>query len=181
MSFERTLNIPLEALRFLQRTNQSRSQFEIAGEERADIGRLVVLRFKEQARPRLIRSPQEVPASGRFWIEPTSGVIVRSELKISGANVSATITVRYAPQFEPAVWLPASMNEEYRLYDRPTSIGGDATYSNFRRFRVDVATDIKTICSSTLRPRESSFRGRIDRSSSRNSLQTLRTLRRSVS
>ena len=143
MSFERTLNIPLEALRFLQQTNQSRSQFEIAGEERADIGRLVVLRFKEQARPRLIRSPQEVPASGRFWIEPTSGMIVRSELKISGANMSATITVRYAPQFEPAIWLPTSMNEEYRFYDRPTSIGGDATYSNFRRFRVDVATDIK--------------------------------------
>lgn len=142
MTFERTLNIPLQALRFLQHANQSRSQFEIAGEERADVGRLVVLRFKEQARPRLIRSPLESPASGRFWIEPTSGVVVRSELNMRATNVSATIAVRYAPQFEPAIWLPATMNEEYRFDDR-TSISGDATYSNFRRFRVDVSTDIK--------------------------------------
>lgn len=143
MTFERTLNTPLEALRFLRKANQSRSEFEIAGEERADIGQLVVLRFKEQARPRLIRSPLESPASGRFWIEPASGVVVRSELKMRAVNVSATIGVRYAPQFEPAIWLPVAMNEEYR-FDNRTSINGDATYSNFRRFRVDVSTDIKS-------------------------------------
>ena len=142
MSFERTLNIPLEALRFLQKTNQARSEFEMAGEEHTAIGYVVVLKFKEQAKPRLIRSPLDAPATGKVWIEPISGAIVRSELKMTVRNVSATIAVRYAPQFEPAIWLPAAMNEEYRFDDR-TSISGDATYSTFRRFRVDVATDIK--------------------------------------
>ena len=36
------------------------------------------------------------------------------------------------------------MEEEYNLEDRTTSLSGDATYSNFRRFRVDVSTDIKS-------------------------------------
>ncbi len=94
-TFERILNIPLEALRFLRKPNQSRSQFEIAGEERADIGTVVVLTFKEQAKPRLISSPLDAAASGRFWIEAASGTVVRSELKMSAPNVMKTVTVRY--------------------------------------------------------------------------------------
>jgi hypothetical protein len=143
ITFERTLNIPLEALRFLRKSNQSRSRFEIAGEERADIGMVIVLRFQEQVTPRLISSPLDAAASGRFWIEPSSGRVVRSELQMSAPNVMATVTVKYAGQFEPAIWLPASMDEEYDLIDRTVAVSGHATYSNFRRFRVDVSTDLK--------------------------------------
>ena len=41
VTFERTLNIPLEALRFLRKMNQSRSRFDVAGEERTDVGKVV--------------------------------------------------------------------------------------------------------------------------------------------
>jgi hypothetical protein len=143
VTFERTLNIPLEALQFLREVNQSRSQFDIAGEQRTASGTVIVLRFRERTQPRLISSPLAAPASGRFWIEQSSGAVVRSELKMSAPNVSATITVSYARQFEPAIWLPASMAEEYDLINPTAAIGGQATYSNFRRFRVDVSTDLR--------------------------------------
>lgn len=143
VTFERTLNIPLEALRFLRKMNQSRSRFDVAGEERTDVGKVVVLKFREQAMPRLISSPLDEAASGRFWIEPVSGAVVRSELTMSAPNVSATITVTYARQFSPAVWLPTSMDENYRLVNGTVALSGHAVYSHFRRFQVDVLTDIK--------------------------------------
>ena len=57
--------------------------------------------------------------------------------------MTAAITVMYARQLQPPIWLPAAMQEEYGLVDGTVAIGGLATYSNFRRFRVDVLTDIK--------------------------------------
>ena len=143
MTFERTLNIPLEALRFLHKANQSRSRFDLAGEERVGAGKVVVLKFREQAMPRLISSPLAAAASGRFWIDPASGAVVRSELTMSAPNVVATIIVTYARQLRPAIWLPAAMDEEYGLTDGTVAITGHAIYSNFRRFQVDVLTDIK--------------------------------------
>lgn len=141
VTFERTLNIPLEALRFLRKPNQSRSHFEIARDEPADKGSAVVVKFQEAAIPRLIGSPSNAAASGRFWIEPVSGAVIRSELRMSAPDVIATINVTFARQLEPAVWLPASMDEEYNLIDRTVIVSGHATYSDFRRFRVDVKTD----------------------------------------
>ena len=82
------LNIPLEPP-ILRKMNQSRSRFDVAGEERTGRrqgGRM--LKFREQAMPRLISSPFDEAASGRFWIEPVSGAVVRSELTISAPNVS---------------------------------------------------------------------------------------------
>jgi hypothetical protein len=72
-----------------------------------------------------------------------SGAVVRSELTMSAPNVSATITVTYARQLSPAVWLPTSMDENYRLANGTVALSGHATYSHFRRFQVDVLTDIK--------------------------------------
>jgi hypothetical protein len=141
VTFERTLNIPLEALQFLRRPNLSRSHFEIAGEERAGAGSASILKFQEVVKPRLISSPSDTAASGRFWIEPASGAVIRSELRMSAPDVIATIKVAFARRFEPAIWLPSSMDEEYSLLGRTVIVSGHATYSDFRRFRVDVKTD----------------------------------------
>ena len=92
--------------------NQSRSQFDVAGQQRLDVGRAIILRFQERALPRLISSPLAAPASGRFWIDQASGAVVSSELRMIAPNVNARITVAYSRQFEPPIWLPASMDEE---------------------------------------------------------------------
>lgn len=81
-------------------------------------------------------------ARGRFWIEPTSGRVVRTELGIRTQDAGGTVTVSYAPQPAAAnLWLPVSMNEEYT--NRSETIEGRATYTNFRTFSVDVSTIIK--------------------------------------
>ena len=56
-AFNRTLNVPMTALRFLRRPNQHRSTFRV---DRVEPSR-VVLRFKEEATPRLIGSEDGAP------------------------------------------------------------------------------------------------------------------------
>jgi hypothetical protein len=142
--FNRTLNIPMTALRYLRRQNQPRSRFEAAPQlERTDAGTFAMVRFKEESKPRLIGSRDDPAASGLFWIDPASGAVARSELKISSRVIVATLKVAYTRQSKPALWLPATMDELYILTDAGVSIDGHATYSNFRQFRVDVSTDIK--------------------------------------
>ncbi len=103
----------------------------------------MVLRYEEQARPRIIKSRDDAPTKGRFWIEPDSGRVVQSELVFESGGASVTVTVRYAPQPTVDLWMPVSMEEQYRLA-RGEMVEGHATYSNFRKFRVDVSTMIKS-------------------------------------
>jgi hypothetical protein len=144
VAFNRTLNVPMTALRFLRRQNQPRSRFEMAQQlEHVDGADFAVVRFREQSKPRLIGSRDDAPASGLFWIDPASGAVARSELKISSRVIVATLKVAYVHQSAPALWVPGSMDEFYTLTSAGVSIDGHATYSNFRQFRVDVSTDIK--------------------------------------
>ena len=59
--------------------------------------------------------------------------------------MSATITTTY--RFDPSFNLdvPVEMHEEYLLTSMgsPTPVTGTATYSNFRRFRVEVNERIR--------------------------------------
>jgi hypothetical protein len=140
---KRTINTPTVALMFLRRQNQFRSTFKIEDAKTEDGRRLVVVRFQESAVPRMINSPDATPARGRLWIEPDSGRVVRTELVLESLGSSGTITVTYAAQPKLDLWPPASMDELYRL-PRGQTIDGHATYSNFRKFSVEVTTAIKT-------------------------------------
>ena len=40
-------------------------------------------------------------------------------------------------------WVPTSMDEEYRLGKGALAVEGHATYSNFRKFKVETSTTIK--------------------------------------
>ena len=65
----------MTALRFLRGPNQDRSTFLLDGVEPSRI----ILKFKEQAKPRLIASDDGSAATGSFTIEPTSGRVLESE------------------------------------------------------------------------------------------------------
>ena len=74
---------------------------------------------------------------GRFWIDPTNGRVVRSELITGDARVERTarITVDYRLFTTLNLWLPAEMHEVYEATDatrHSTTITGTATYSNYR-------------------------------------------------
>lgn len=139
----RNINVPTMALAFLRRDNQSRSTFAIDGTAKIENTNTVVLAFTERESPTIIRSgTTDAPASGRFWIDPGNGRIVRSQLRASPAKITATVTVTYATAPKLDVWVPVSMSESYRG-SAGESISGNASYKNFRRFSVDVSTIVK--------------------------------------
>lgn len=138
VTVNRTLNVPLTALRFLRGPNQDRSTFQL---DRVEPSR-VVLKFKEQAKPRLIKSDDASAATGSFTIEPTSGRVLETELQLVTRRVSGKFSVVYAEQPALKLWLPASMTESYTFGGTSAMLDGRATYSNFRMFRVETSTVI---------------------------------------
>ena len=143
-TFRRTLNVPMTALRFLRAANQSRSTFELRGTERQNGRTLVAVRFKEQSMPRLIGSDEGSAARGSFWIDSKTGAVTKSEIEMTHQRVAAKLTVKYAEHPTAKLWLPVSMEEIYILAGREAStVFGQATYTNVKRFRVDTSTNIK--------------------------------------
>ena len=140
---KRNINVPTMALAFLRRDNLSRSTFSIEGTAKIENTNAVVLGFTERGSPTIIRSGNvDAPASGRFWIDPGNGRVVRSQVRASPAKISATVTVSYSTAPKLDVWVPVSMSESYRA-PGGESISGNASYRNFRRFSVDVSTIVK--------------------------------------
>jgi hypothetical protein len=138
----RNVNIPMMALTYFKADHQSRSKFTDKGTDVVDGVRTRVIEFREQALPRVINTTDGAAAMGRAWIEPETGRVVKTVLMLTGA-VEVSITVTYAPQTRlDDLWLPQSMREIYRRSGEVTE--GRASYSNFRKFNVDVTTIIKS-------------------------------------
>lgn len=142
---DRTINLPLAALMFLQAGNQGRSAFvrdrsdSVAGEH------VMVVTFKETSKPRMIGTADDAAASGAFWISPQSGRVLRTNLRLqtrAGATtVDASIRVDYALVRPLHLWLPKDMEEHYEAAQGQQVVGvitGRALYENFRRFNVAV-------------------------------------------
>lgn len=143
----RTINLPLTALRFLLPVNQARSTFKLGGVEDVDGQQTTVVTFTESTKPRLIATPDERAAGGRFWLDPVSGAVHRTECQLESSSnsviVTAKIRVDYVHVPARALWLPSLMTESYRLVSaiaRSTigDIQGRATYSDYRKFDVSV-------------------------------------------
>jgi hypothetical protein len=137
----RTMNLPTYALRVLRPANRQRIVFTKTGEEQVDSTITWIVAFRETKGPTFSAMPNgtDIPAHGRFWVDPTTGVVARSEMILGGTRglpARATITVAYG--LEPALGfrLPIEMRERY---DNPRRKGDDvvvavATYTDFRPF-----------------------------------------------
>lgn len=138
----RNINVPTMVLQLAKPSEQDRSEFRKGGT--LDIGDIEAreIRFQERATPRLIQTPSGSAANGRFWIDEATGRVLRTELKLTAGSTAATITVGYSYKKDLDMWLPEIMNERYATPRQPL-ITGRATYQNFRRFDVEVATIIK--------------------------------------
>jgi len=133
------LNVPVLALMFLEPDNQARSKFTVT--KIGSTGEPWEIAFREVQSDTIIRTAnaRDLPARGRFRIDPASGRVLMSELIAEDSGVHGDFTVEY--QFEPAlgflvprelresVWIPPRRSGETR---------GKATYSRFRRFQVTV-------------------------------------------
>jgi hypothetical protein len=138
---ERNINVPTMALTYLRESNQWRSTFTAAGREKIEGVNTQIVAFSETATPTVVRAgASDLPARGRFWIDPESGRVVKSEIWIPGPPSSGKITVTYGPVPNLSVWAPLQMKEEYVGWE---TIRAEATYSNFRQFKVVVTDSIK--------------------------------------
>jgi hypothetical protein len=139
--YYRTVNLPTFALRILRPASRKRIEFEQAGEEQVDSTRTWVIAYREAKGPTFSATPDgtDIPSQGRFWVDPDTGVVLRSEMILGGTrrvSARATITVTYAPEPSLGFRIPIEMRERY---DNPRRKRDDvviatATYSDFRRF-----------------------------------------------
>ena len=140
-TYFRTVNLPTFALRLLRPASRKRVAYENAGEEIVEGFRTAVVAFRETKGPTSSATPdgKDIPATGRFWVEPSTGVVLRSEMILGGTrrlSARATITVTYRPEPALGFHVPVEMRERY---DEPRHKTADvviasATYSDFRRF-----------------------------------------------
>lgn len=149
---QRNINTPALVLWFLTPHMSGRFRFRDAGTEHLPSGDLArVLRFDEQASPSLMKvNGENAPTTGRIWILPDSGAVVKTELilqqqprsaltRLMTGEGRAIITVDYAYSSGLAFWLPSMMTERYEHpSNRDASVvTATARYSNYRQFVVE--------------------------------------------
>lgn len=153
------LHVPMFPLAFLDRAQQKGVAFEKKGEKTVDGLRVWVIAFKETAPPLATMTdgtPQ--PSRGEFYIDPLSGVVVRTHLVFdtSDANANArtpvgggqviggrllsagrigevlrlTVDVSYRKDLTLDAWLPIEMKQMYDRRDEIVNV--TATYSDYR-------------------------------------------------
>ena len=145
---QRNMNTPTLPLLFLRRSYKARFDFERVTDRAPSLEvqepdpelDVWVIAYKETATDTVIRrrSGVNLPARGRYWIEPETGRVLITELIIEDENVDAIITVRYRKPAELDHPVPVEMRELYHNHLSGSRVEGTANYSRFRRFRVVV-------------------------------------------
>jgi hypothetical protein len=151
-SVARALIVPTMPLMFLFKQNQSAFSFRKGGEKKAGNERVWVVDYEETRHPTLMTTSEgeDYPIHGKFWIEPASGRVVRTQMIVENlkpATGTMTDSERYRPritletiyQADPKLnlWVPAQLKE---LYDKQAErTTGETTYTNFRLLQVDAA------------------------------------------
>ena len=148
-SITRNVNTPLMALQFLDAARQSRIRFKhvekgkpVFSDARdqavndAPVFRVATemwtIEYEERGRNTMIRTLEgrDLPAHGRFWVDPSNGNVLISEMIVNGGGVIATVTVSYQSEPLMGFLVPVEMRESYVRYGE--RISGRAEYSRFR-------------------------------------------------
>lgn len=138
-NMERTVNVPVLALVILDPENRSRFKFKDSdGDARRDS--VWVIQFQEVERETMIRTSngRDLPAHGRFWIEPGTGRVLRSELIAEDVLIRGVVDVKYQPEPDIGLLVPVEMRERYEIRKDGARVEGTATYGRFRQFQVKV-------------------------------------------
>lgn len=152
-TIQRNVNTPVMTLQFLDAAFQDRFRFKRASRDREQADakgatpapgatpgvavfrvatEMWTIEYEERGGPTIIRTPrgQRLPARGRFWINPSTGAVLMSELIAKGEGVTAVITVSYQSEPLMGFLVPVAMNESYEGHGE--HVVGSATYGRFR-------------------------------------------------
>ena len=139
----RTINLPTLPLEFLHARNMHRLTLTAATPQPEGQGecRGHRLEFRETSLPTLIQRPQggDMPSRVIAWVEPGTGRLCKGEVRTRDAgggddSVEAVVRVEFEPDAAVGLTVPKRMEEEF--FVPPLGRGtGEASYSNYRRFR----------------------------------------------
>jgi hypothetical protein len=148
---QRNVNSPVYPLLFLEKANRFRFKFKQTADRTPAASQaspdgafrvsteVWVIAYDEVAPGTMIRTNdrKDIFAHGRFWIEPSTGQVLMSELVVQNRILRATIDVSF--QSEPLLGLlvPIEMRERYEGRRHNSLIEGRATYGRFRQFQVN--------------------------------------------
>ena len=147
----RNVNVPALGLLFLRPENQGRLAFKRKGKRRIAGFPTAEVAFEEKTSPTLVhdRWMNDVPASGRFWIDETRGTILRTEIEYDLETEKSQhtpdtwerglVSTEYRREIGLECFVPDSMTELYNFRGLGR-IDAVARYSKYRRFEVSVGT-----------------------------------------
>jgi hypothetical protein len=149
----RNVNTPTYPLLFLEAANHFRFKFKVTSDRRpgtepahpaADGAFRVstevwVVAYEEKERGTMIKTDgqKDLPSKGRFWIDPSTGRVLMSELIAQNRRLRATIDVSYQSEPMLGLLLPIEMREWYDNMRTRSHIRAVATYGRFRQFQVN--------------------------------------------
>ena len=134
----RTINIPMLGMMLLHPDVRERFSVKHDGSE-SIAGRLVErFNYRETARPTLIKTARgkDLALTGRMWLEPGSGVVVKTEMIAADPVVRAMVTVTFRHDGELAIWVPELMAEYYKASVALDDIFSSSTFSAPRIYQV---------------------------------------------
>ena len=140
--YYRTINVPTFGLLYLLPMHRSRMSFKKIGEEPVDGIAAWIVEYDETKGPTLVGTPngRDLRSQGRFWIEPKTGAVLRTEMVLGGTRGQpsrVTLTVTYRDEPALGFRVPVEMQERYDIPRRPLEtdvVVARATYTEFRRF-----------------------------------------------
>ena len=147
----RTVNVPIMALLFFERSVQPKLTFEHgkAGnikrfEGLAEPSAIWMIEYKEIGKGTMVKgtNDHDIPSRGRIWLDSSNGRVLRTEMISEDTQLRAEIYVSYKSEAGLDLLVPDEMREVYTIRRNDTRIDGRATYGRFRRFTV--ATTEKT-------------------------------------
>ena len=142
---QRNTNTPTLALLFLRQSYKPRFEFERVRDRSPSLGidepdgdGVWVIAYRETWPTTVIRRRRggNLPAEGRYWIDPRTGRILVTELALEDEGLESLVTVRYERPEELDHLVPVEMRERYNNRRSGSRVEGTATYSRFRRFQV---------------------------------------------
>jgi hypothetical protein len=139
---QRTINNPVFALLFLQPDIRSHFKFTAGKPDRKAGDDVRVVDYVEELRPTVIHGGpgRDMPAFGRFWIENSTGRVIKAEVRVEVSEVKANLTTTFRTDERLGIDVPAEFREDYDLRDGRVS--GVASYSRFRRFQVNSTEEL---------------------------------------
>lgn len=123
------LNDPLLALRFMSPEDPSKFTYSIEGRKKMDGVEVVGLRFQENRGEHtkyVLGTRGNAAVAGKFWLEPSTGVIHQTEFYVESKAETGRIVVTYGQAKGLDLWVPTKSVETYQEREEtggPTGMG----------------------------------------------------------